>query len=540
MKKCCYIVLLLLISVSGWGQMAEDRFADLMQEYVEARVQGNDSALLLDKLNDLYRLGDERQQRSYRDMLTGAIASALRADEHKQVLEMTGLHELLVARLEDRRPELYLIEGTIYSRQGDSTRLKESIRKLESLGRGEQMLQRLNGYLEQMRRYVSADKLLEGYWVSDVRDVQKWMDVNYPIEPFCIFKAEQTSGTPIIKLQKPSPYLRNLPLGVKASTQEAPQAIIPFSTDSLYIIWSSEKMRNVNPENVSSYRNVVRETSAQAHGVISQRHVYGDSERLANGMLIGLFEQGVNSLISALATPNKIITVMELRLRRINDRLYKGTMHYYWGSVSAEGRRQENEWTLPVTFYKWDIESGVLFGYKQGDSQREFYVAQNPDIQKDIAKNEDGYYKQNRQSCNRMATTKQYYGRMAAFNTVQYRLLELYNQEQLDSGQIPIIASGDGMTMCGWSGMTAVEAEDGGDGVLVVDVMEVSPAFVADIRTGDMIKSIDGIQITTPQALRQFEERSRPGQEVLVEIVRKNKQISRIMRLTYQIIPETL
>ena len=73
-----------------------------MQEYVEARVQGNDSALLLDKLNDLYKLADERQQR-------------------------------------------------------------------------------LNGYLEQMRRYVSADKLLEGYWVSDVRDVQKWLDVNYPI-----------------------------------------------------------------------------------------------------------------------------------------------------------------------------------------------------------------------------------------------------------------------------------------------------------------------------------------------------------------------
>lgn len=547
MKKS-YLVgaLLLLWSVAVWGQTPDEGFASQLKSYVEKRVAGEDAAFTLVQLNDSYKQSDAAAQSHYRELLKREVAAALRSQAYPQALEMIRLHDLLVTRSEDRVPELYLIEGTIYSRQNDSVRLKETIAKLESLERGTHFLPRLNGYLEQMRNYVPADKFLEGYWVSDLRAVQNWRGVAYPIEPFCMFKAEQTGSTPRITLVQPSPYLHNLPLGMPESKKATPQVVLPFSTDSIYICWSSERLRDIDPENVSSYRNIVRESSAQAQGVLAQRHVYSNSERLANGLLVGLFEQGANSLISALSTPNKIVTIMQLRIRRINDRLYQGTLHYYWGSVSAEGKKKENDWVKPVTLHRWDVESGIVFSKNTG-SFKDIFVSQTEEIHKAVAKEESGIYRQHRAAYNHSSTSKKAYERLAAFNTAQYRQLEIYNQRLLDPSQTPIIVVPEGMRMCGWLGATVhkvtteeVTANKWSDdqGLLLDSMADASPAFVAGFRAGDLIRSVEGVAVNTPEALDQLIKSHPAGAELKIEGMRKNKPFSRIVRLSYQFVPK--
>lgn len=547
MKKS-YLVgaLLLLWSVAVWGQTPDDGFASQLKSYVEARVAGEDAAFLLVQLNDSYKQSDAAAQSHYRELLKREVAAALRSQAYPQALEMIRLHDLLVSRSEDRVPELYLIEGTIYSRQNDSVRLKETIAKLESLERGTHLLPRLNGYLEQMRNYISADKYLEGYWVSSLRVVQNWRGVAYPIEPFCMFKAEQTGSTPHITLVQPSPYLHNLPLGIPESSKATPQVVLPFSTDSIYICWSSERLRDIDPENVSSYRNIVRESSAQAQGVLAQRHVYSNSERLANGLLVGLFEQGANSLISALSTPNKIVTIMQLRIRRINDRLYQGTLHYYWGRITAEGKKQENDWEQPVTLHRWDVESGIVFSKNTG-SLKDIFVGQTEEIHKAAAKEESGIFRQHRAAYNRSATPKKGYERLAAFNTAQYRQLEIYNQRLLDPSQTPIIVVPEGMRMCGWLGATVrkVSAEEvaankwsDDRGLWIESMAEASPAFVAGFREGDVIRTVGGVAVNTPEELAQKIKSYPAGAELTIELMRKDKLLSRIVRLSYQFTPK--
>ena len=537
MKKS-YLVgaLLLLWSVAVWGQTPDEGFASQLKSYVEARVAGEDAAFTLVQLNDSYKQSDTAAQSHYRELLKREVAAALRSQAYPQALEMIRLHDLLVTRSEDRVPELYLIEGTIYSRQNDSVRLKETIAKLESLERGTHLLPRLNGYLEQMRNYISADKYLEGYWVSDLRAVHNWRGVAYPIEPFCSFLAKQQADTLALDLLW-------RPIQMPSSK---PEIVFPYSTDSLYICWSSERLRNINPESVTSYRNIVRETSAQMAGTASQRHVYSSSERLANNLMVNLGEMGVNSLISALSTPNKTVLLIEARLKHINDRLYSGTLHYYWCRISAEGKKQETEWNQPVNFHRWDVESGVVFGRYTGDKVA-FYYGQTADVSRVLAKQDTGYYKQIRQLCNRTMNMSQYLRIRESFNTAQYRQLEIYNQRLLDPSQTPIIVVPEGMRMCGWLGATVrkVSAEEvaankwsDDRGLWIESMAEASPAFVAGFREGDVIRTVGGVAVNTPEELAQKIKSYPAGAELTIELMRKDKLLSRIVRLSYQFIPK--
>lgn len=543
MKKSCYLLsLMLFLSVAVFGQTQSEGFSNDLKEYAEKRVAGEDSAFSLLRINDVYKQGDDAAQSNYREAIKQAVATSLRANENRQALELINLYDFLVSDPADRAPELYLIEGTIHSRQNDSVRLKESIAKLEALGRGETMLQRLNGYLEQMRNYVPADKYLEGYWVSDLRNSLTHQDITYYYGPFCRFRVDRKGDEPRLVLLNSGP--------VSDYASEDPEIltsrmVIPFSVDSLYICWSSEQLRNFNPEEVASYRNLVRETSAQAVGTLSQRHRYSSSEQLAGGLLVNIAEMGINSLISAFSTPNKTITITQARLKRINDRLYRGTLHYYRCKVSATGQSQEETWKRPVNFHRWDEESNVLFAWGGGFGFP--LIGHTPEEVTTLRKEGNNYFVHCNQAVKERRGVIARLQQIQGFNTAQYRQLEIYNQRLLDPSQTPIIVVPEGMRMCGWLGATVrkVSAEEvaankwsDDRGLWIESMAEASPAFVAGFREGDVIRTVGGVAVNTPEELAQKIKSYPAGAELTIELMRKDKLLSRIVRLSYQFTPK--
>jgi hypothetical protein len=391
-----------------------------------------------------------------------------------------------------------------------------------------------------MRNYVPADKYLEGYWITDERFAQKWRDVKYALSPYYLFKAEQVADTTRLTLLK---GLTTGLYGEAVAQMRHPQLVIPYAVDSLYILWASERLRNINPEQVASYRNIVRETSAQASGTFAQRHKYSSSEQLGNQLMTNLVEMGINSLISSLSTPKKTILLVEFRLKRINDRLYRGTRHPYLCIASADGKKQEIDYTSPCNLYRWDKESGILFGNHAMGKNYFFY---GHDKEEEIAVKEDegGYYMQSyRNYKNHGTVTRSYYEYLDAFNTAQYRQLEIYNQRLLDPSQTPIIVVPEGMRMCGWLGATVrkVSAEEvaanklsDDRGLWIESMAEASPAFVAGLREGDVIRTVEGVAVNTPEELAQKIKSYPAGAELTIELMRKDKLLSRIVRLSYQ------
>ncbi|MBQ2842694.1 MAG: PDZ domain-containing protein [Alistipes sp.] len=551
MKKS-YLVgaLLLLWSVAVWGQTPDEGFASQLKSYVEKRVAGEDAAFTLVQLNDSYKQSDAAAQSHYRELLKREVAAALRSQAYPQALEMIRLHDLLVTRSEDRVPELYLIEGTIYSRQNDSVRLKETIAKLESLERGTHFLPRLNGYLEQMRNYVPADKYLEGYWVPDEQDgvrtsdISRWGGKGYGSAPFYLIKAEQVADTARLTLFRRG-YVGLY--GEEAEQFKHPQVVIPYAADSLYMLWSTESLRNINPEQVASYRDIVRETSAQASGTFAQRHKYSSSQQLGNQLMTNMVEMGINALISSFSTPKKTIRAFEFRLKRINDRLYRGTRRSYFCTVSADGKKTELDNTYPVNLYRWDKECGIIFGTNQLGKGSFFY---GHDKEEEIAakEDEDGYYMQCYRSCKNYSMVKRrYYEYLDAFNTAQYHQLEIYNQRLLDPSQTPIIEVPEGMQMVGWLGLGGRKATPElvsehklttNVGVVVDSLYAASPALVADLRKGDLVQRVNSKEINSIEALNQEIAAFEPGAEITIEGERAGKPIKRLVRLSYQFIPE--
>ena len=551
MKKSCYLLsLMLFLSVAVFGQTQSEGFSNDLKEYAEKRVAGEDSAFSLLRINDVYKQGDDAAQSNYREAIKQAVATSLRANENRQALELINLYDFLVPESTNRAPELYLIEGTIYSRQNDSVRLKESIAKLEALGRGEAMLQRLNGYLEQMRNYISADKFLEGYWVPDeqdgvrTRDIIRWAGKGYGSSPLYLIKAEQVADTARLTLFRRG-YVGLY--GEEAEQFKHPQVVIPYAADSLYMLWSTESLRNINPEQVASYRDIVRETSAQASGTFAQRHKYSSSQQLGNQLMTNMVEMGINALISSFSTPKKTIRAFEFRLKRINDRLYRGTRRSYLCTVSADGKKTELDNTYPVNLYRWDKECGIVFGTNQLGKGSFFY---GHDKEEEIAakEDEDGYYMQCYRSCKNYSTVKRrYYEYLDAFNTAQYHQLEIYNQRLLDPAQTPIIEVPEGMQMVGWLGLGGRKATPElvsehklttNVGVVVDSLYAASPALVADLRKGDLVQRVNSKEINSIEALNQEIASLEPGVEITIEGERAGKPIKRLVRLSYQFIPE--
>ncbi len=539
----CLVGALLLAAGIAWSQPTDDTIKSWLQEYIDARNAGKDSAMPLVRINDYYKSGDTALRSTCREILKAEIASQLRAGNKQTVLCLIELYDFIVTDPTDRAPELYFIEGNIYVERNDSVALKKAMHKIETLGRGEQFHEKLAVYLEKMRSYIPADKYLEGYWVTDERFAVTWRKVRYATSPFYLLKAEQIADTTRLTL------LKGLTAGLYGEAEKQmrhPQLVIPYATDSLYILWSSERLRNINPEQVASYRNIVRETSAQASGIFAQRHQYSSSEQLGNQLITNLAEMGINSLISSLSTPKKTILMVEFRLKHINDRLYRGTRHYYLCIASADGKKQETHHTYPCNLYRWDKESGILFGNHQMEKNYFFY---GHDKEEQIAAKEDkdGYYLQSyRNYKNHGLTTRRYFEYLEAFNTAQFRQLEIYNQRLLDPAQTPIIEIPEGMQMAGWLGLGGQKATPelaaehkltANAGVVVDSLYAASPALVAGLHKGDLVQRVNGKEINSIEALNQTIATFEPGAEITIEGERAGKPIRRLVRLSYQFVP---
>ena len=63
-----------------------------------------------------------------------------------------------------------------------------------------------------------------------------------------------------------------------------------------------------------------------------------------------------------------------------------------------------------------------------------------------------------------------------------------------------------------------------GEGVLISDVVNKGPADAAGIKTGDILMTFDGGQITSPKQLQRMVARTKPGDKVKLAVLRNGKK----------------
>jgi len=79
---------------------------------------------------------------------------------------------------------------------------------------------------------------------------------------------------------------------------------------------------------------------------------------------------------------------------------------------------------------------------------------------------------------------------------------------------------------CGWLGVCIDLTSSNGNGILITDVIEGSPAEKSDIRPNDIICEYNGHTISSPSQFSDYFSRTKAGDTVTIKLIRGNRHLS--------------
>lgn len=368
-KFVALFVALIIISANSYATIdttqEEPDYLTWLKEYVTLRTQNKDSALPLMKIKDYYSKLPDTDKGNVNEKMIDLISVYLNGNLKDETMAMIDLYDFLVDKRDTKRPTLYFIKGNIYAERQDTVLLKETIVQIERCNGKQEYLDKLNDFLLQIRRFVPADQGLDGYWVSDVLMTDAW-GIGGDI-PKYIINATSNDHSTQMTIKSESPFLTKIcittkPLLIEDKTQIS-QYFFPFTKDSLYVAWSSEKLKNYNANLAGGLRQITGTTAATISGELAQRNKYSKNKAMLGNMLNGIAEAGLNSLIDAIFTPSKKLYILEGKFRKTNDYLLEGSLKYTYSKIKAGEETDACSTTEKeeICLLKWTPESDVIF-----------------------------------------------------------------------------------------------------------------------------------------------------------------------------------
>lgn len=346
------------------------------------RTSAQDSALPLMKIKDYYSQQPDTTKSKINNKMINIIADYLEEEHSDEAMAMIDLYDLLAESDDIKRPDLYFIKGNIYAERKDSIMLKETIGQLEHFDGKKDYIDMLNNYLSQIRGITSSNYSLGGYWVSDILMTDIW-GYGWNIPKYIIQSVDDKEDTNMT-IETYCPFITKVCITTKGNLKipapQISQKFYPTSKDSLYIAWSSEKLKNYNAYLAGTLRQITGATAATISGELAQRHKYSTGEALLGGLINSFTEIGLNLLFDAIFTPSKKLYVLESKLKRVNDYILQGEFTYKCSKVKAgeENDPQIDTSTERVTLLKWTPESGVVFMSWNGHPLTPYPVSNTP------------------------------------------------------------------------------------------------------------------------------------------------------------------
>lgn len=501
--------------------------------------------------------------------LTDKTTQLLEGNNKTDALAHTRLYSALAPSNDEKLPTMLYIQGTIYAENLDSASLKQTILTLNKIHNPvkqeaiTEFSKMLNVYLEKSKtngkqleiigdgEWVSStvkwnDHLFyKDYWVPGVMKEnaapQIWLKTDYNkytdttafiIDGCCPFKhaidGKITSG--MISL-----YEDNMA-----------QYILPYGSDSIYVMWCSEQLNRNSPEFATFMRGVVSTASASITAEFAQRNLHSFGTELGMNLLTNVLEIGVNALLDILFTPSKKMYCLEGRFKVENELTMTGILKFQVQKINAEGKSETKTTSGTVTLHRWLPENEIMFDrrylglcfhpskynqYRIRDTDKYFKeIKEIKRKQKQYEKDKTtrwSYWKKNGTKKNR-----------ESWNDDQYKWLVLYNDSVLASHGVKShlldnVTPDVGLKVVGIPDKVKkkVKMENG---AFVEDVELIGAANVAGIKQKDIIIAINGMTIDTGEDFYYVVRSAKPGDWLNCSILRNNKQIMIPIRVTWK------
>ena len=560
-KLLLFCMALCFFLVDGLAQnFDETKLETLTNEFIQ-KANSSEALSLLTSVKSYYVALSGESKSKLRSYYVNKIMFLLEREQKDEALTIIFLYQNLVDAKDDKLPTLLYIKGTIYAEKKDSIRLKQTINELNNeLYRDKkevtEYMSILNVKMDRIMNSVPSYTKLNGIWVADNL---YWKNVNNNLRlpqnhkhsPDIVMSVnyEKKADTMQCSIDRRSflfeqrgtsagnSFLNTGNNIFKKTKDFGSQIVIPYTTDSIYVLWSSEKINTSGVGWSTFMRGTISATSAAINAELAQKHKYNFSDQFLGNTMSTIAEIGLNSIIDVLFVPSKKMFVLEARLKIENDYLMRGTLTFKYNKVNAEGNSEHEEWHSKVTFARWMPESNVCF-WGEADGEGSLFLHPSLSIKpKEYKKDKSTrfmYWWEN------VAKRFLFVGQaQRAFNNDQYKWLMLYNDSILrNQGFHGIFAiNGQVRPFIGIEYSSLDEERQKKtkltEGVLVKEVYELSAAFVGGLKKGDIILSINNQKLKDKFDMDMIRYSMKPGDWLRMSVLRGKKEIELLIRVTW-------
>ncbi len=548
------------IQVSNNGQNFDEAiFMSLLNSYINDCENSNQQANI-SPLRNYYNSLKKNAKQQMLEQLSEKTADLLQNNKKNDALSIIPLYSSLANSNDEKLPTLLYLKGTIYAERLDSAKVKETINELERLSPpNTEYISALYDNIEKIRNFMPPQmRIGDGIWVAGpmqwdnpdafggLLGIKAMTEENEMYAPsiFLGTKYDITADTTTYVIVHDSPLkmvmdgqvsnwgLSNL-FSMKSFLSDMTSNLsFQSASDSIYIMWTSERINRNSPEVASFLRDGMSYVSAHVSAEYAQHNEHSFGSSFLAGILTIGGEIFFNSIIDLLFTPTKKMYALEAFLKLENDYTMSGTLRFQYAKVNARGESSLCESRTPIKFHRWMPESGIVFESKIRFDDKELYVHPLTGMTgKDYAKDKSSPYANYKKNASKK--------KRGVWNNEQYKWVVLYNDSVLNSKGI-VDHSLDGKTADIGILFSDVPENvlkkmkmESNTGVYVQDIEKLGAANIAGVKKKDIITAVNGYAINGVAGMTNVINNSRPGDILNLSIIRDKKQLVIPIRVTW-------
>lgn len=334
-----------------------EKVTEWVGEYIEQKSYSRDTADPLIRLLGYSKQLKGKYYSAFDKLLVDSLTANLKRNSNDRVIAVVELYDHLFADTAANKTKMLYVKGNILASKQDTIQLKKVIRRLNLL-QDTVHSQTLYDHLIKIRNYVPADQGLDGTWISNWYRTDGY---NWSMNPITF---DYKNGQTIVYHK---PYVYELEYTSDYPTDTS-RIVLPYAEDSLYIVWSSEKLKNIDPEALGLLRGATSTAASIVSGNLARHNKVDLGEQILGNIATSAIEIGLNAIFDAIWKPSKTVWILEGRFHRVNKYLLQGTLTYSGQKVNIDGKvSNKTAWTQKYSYTRYNPDDHIYWaGWRFG------------------------------------------------------------------------------------------------------------------------------------------------------------------------------
>lgn len=542
MKK--YILLFLALWTLTILGMAQTNIDPLLDSYVQKAKTKDNLTLVLSKLENSYQKMSEADQQAFCNQIYQKIKSLQFENKNEESVILIDLYEHFAKEGDAQMPLLYYVKGQISAEMKDTITLKLCIADLENYSSASNAISQytddLQRQLQAIRDYVPIIERMDGVWVSNISIKQSINSQQIPLFIIYVDPTDNSAQRFHLGGDWSANYLK------KADHMNAQKAVVEGETGLL--IWSNEKITIPDQD----IRSELKGFGIEMENVMKNAITESDGNFIQNmsaGLVGNMMSAGFNAIIDEIFTPRKKINIATCTFYQENPYEIVAKIHTRAIKIKGTNEPQVEDNDYEVLFTKWNQDfnftywagiKGIFFPVPltiEGDS---YDIKDNFSL-RDSFRLLNELKKRYTSSFSPYKKLIKDNDAMDAYNMIQtQRAIYLNKQEMLSKGyQVSpqYHSKGSGAWLgCEFEPLPdKYEKKGNGHGVFIKKVDPLSSARLFGVDDKDILLSIDGFDVNTPEEAEEMIQSLTPFEKTTLQVQHGKKVRKVIVEPSYQL-----